>query len=293
MLGIQGSPKISFANQEIQETKPVIEEDPAHFQKNDKKGVARKNSNGLQFQGVSLKEEIEPVNLVQPSIEPVAKYFKEEEKAFKAHKKANQEETEAHICNLCGKIFSYKANLARHLKSHNKQEIEKVACDQCSKICSNKYRLNVHMKTHAPKSEVARQKVKSLCNICSKWLASRTLGDHTKSAHGENKHQPCSSCGNNFRLSCVRSHERVCKLSEEEKAAIKVECDQCGKNLANKWKLARHIRFVHNKEKLLKCQLCDHKDYRGDNMKTHIKNNHKGEDPKDLFSSLEVVPSPE
>ena len=78
----------------------------------------------------------------------------------------------------------------------------------------------------------------------------------------------------------------MCKLSEEEKAAIKVECDQCGKILANKEKLKRHIRFVHNNEKLFKCKLCDHEDYRNDNMKTHIKSNHPGEDPNKLYCSI-------
>ena len=78
----------------------------------------------------------------------------------------------------------------------------------------------------------------------------------------------------------------MCKLSEEEKAAIKVECDRCGKILVNKGKLKRHIRFVHNNEKLFKCKHCDHEDYRNDNMKTHIKNNHKGEDPNKSYCSI-------
>ena len=103
---------------------------------------------------------------------------------------------------------------------------------------------------------------------------------------GENKKMPCSNCGKNFKVSCVRNHEKICKLSEEEKAAIKAECDQCGKILANKGKLNRHIRFIHNNEKLVKCKLCDHKDYREDNMKTHIKNNHPGKDPKEFFSFI-------
>ena len=86
-----------------------------------------------------------------------------------------------------------------------------------------------------------------LCNICSKWLATRAcLWKHTQLVHGENKHQTCSNCGISFRLSFIKRHERICKLSDQEKAAIKVECDQCGKILANKVKLTRHIRFIHN-----------------------------------------------
>ena len=127
---------------------------------------------------------------------------------------------------------------------------------------------------------------KYFCSICSKWLASRDrLKKHINSVH-ENKKLPCSNCGTSLKVSCIGRHERTCKLSEEEKAAIKVECDQCGKILANKRKLNRHIRFIHNKEKLFKCKLCDHENYRDDNMKTHIKNNHQEEDPNKSYSSI-------
>ena len=77
-------------------------------------------------------------------------------------------------------------------------------------------------------------------------------------------------------------------MSEEEKEAIGVECGECGKFLANKEKLIRHIRCLHNNEKLFKCKLCDHKDNRDDNMKTHIKNNHHGENPKKSFSYIGI-----
>ena len=50
-------------------------------------------------------------------------------------------------------------------------------------------------------------------------------------------------------------------MSEEEKEAIMVECGECGKFLANKENLT---------------------------MKTHIKNNHHGEDPKKYFSYIGI-----
>ena len=286
ILGIQGGPKLNFTNQERRETKKhVIKENPSDFQELDIKDGLKKNSNGFQSDNVSLKEEDEPENIVQAQIsEPVVKYVKDK-RTPKAHKKVHKEELKPHICNLCGKTFSSKQNLGLHLKRHDKRE--EVACNQCSKICSSTYKLNKHIKTHAPKSEPQKEKVKSLCNICSKWLATRhQLRAHTRLLHGENKHLPCSNCGKNFKVSCVGRHEKLCKLSEEEKTAIKVECDECGKILANKGKLKRHIRFVHNNEKLFKCKLCDHEDYRNDNMKTHIKSSHPGEDPNKLYCSI-------
>ena len=141
-----------------------------------------------------------------------------------------------------------------------------LVCNLCNKKQIDKYRLNRHIKTHAPgwvrKPKPPTKKIKSLCNICSKWLASRgQLNVHTKYVHDENRHQPCSNCELNIRVSCIKSHERICKLSDEEKEAIMVECGECGKFLANKENLT---------------------------MKTHIKNNHHGEDPKKSFSYIGI-----
>ena len=197
-------------------------------------------------------------------------------------------------CKVCFKILSNKYILARHIASHDPSSAvnNSLICNHCSKICKDKYKLKAHLKTHEEgyvrKPEPPREKVRSLCSICSKWLSTRRqLKEHTRKMHGETKHQPCSNCGSNFAVSCIKSHERLCKMSEEEKAGIKAECGQCGKKLANQVKLKRHIRFVHNHEKLFKCKLCDRKDYRDDNMKTHIKNKHKGEDPYTSYTHIE------
>ena len=56
-------------------------------------------------------------------------------------------------------------------------------------------------------------------------------------------------------------------MSDNERQERKQGCNQCGKVLSNKSKLKGHIRFVHNNEKLIKCQFCDHTDFRMDNMK--------------------------
>ena len=79
-------------------------------------------------------------------------------------------------------------------------------------------------------------------------------------------------------------------MSDNEKQDFKINmrvgCKDCGKVLANKTKLNRHIRFVHNNEKLYQCNMCDRQDYNKDNMKTHIKGIHKERDPSTSFSNL-------
>ena len=77
-------------------------------------------------------------------------------------------------------------------------------------------------------------------------------------------------------------HQKICLLSKEERKELKpkekVKCQTCGKTIADIRKLRRHIRFIHKQEKLFGCNHCGHQDYRKDNMKTHIKNNHSGMD---------------
>ena len=289
-----------FQVQKINEMTTVTKETPNIFEIPKIKDEDRKSSHNFQLQGVQIKKEnikvtVQPTQENESLVGPCdtcGKCFRDNE-TLKVHLKIHADEKDPHKCNFCSKKFTNKYTLARHVTVHDpnvafNDALEKALCSQCPKICLNKYKLNEHLKTHAPgwvrKSEPAREKVKSLCNICSKWLASRhQMRAHTRLLHGENKHLSCSNCGKNFKVSCIGRHEKLCKLSEEEKAAIKVECDQCGKKLANKGKLSRHIRFVHNHEKLFKCKHCDHEDYRGDNMKTHIKNNHQGENPKNSY----------
>ena len=293
ILGVRGG----------EEIKTVIKESPKDFPPLKTKDEGRKSHN-LKLQGVQIKNEEMQIKQIQSSpgndtqtgpCETCGKSVGDKE-TLKTHLKMHQDKNNPHKCNFCFKIFSNKYILSRHVQSHDpnaalSNPLEKVVCSQCPKICSNKYQLNAHIKTHEPgwvrKPEAPREKVKSLCSICSKWSPSRhQLMAHTRLLHGEKKYQPCSNCGLNFKVSSIRSHEKICKLSEEEKAAIKVECGECGKILANKVKLTRHIRFVHNNEKLLKCKLCDHKDYRDDNMKTHIKNRHQEEDPNKSYCSI-------
>ena len=130
-------------------------------------------------------------------------------------------------CKVCFKILSNKYILARHIASHDPSSAvnNSLICNHCSKICTDKYKLKAHLKTHEEgyvrKPKPPQEKVRSLCSICSKWLSSRRqLKTHTIKMHGETKHQPCSNCGSNFAVSCIKSHERRCKMTEEEKAGI-------------------------------------------------------------------------
>ena len=167
------------------------------------------------------------------------------------------------LCEICSKTFANKHILKIHAKLHDEKT---DICDVCSKAFSNKHVLKAHISTH--------KQEKTQCQTCFEFVFG--LKNHMKNKHEEKKLVACSNCG--VEVKGISRHERFCRMTDEERAAyketIKVECGKCGKVLANKFKLVRHIQAAHSKDRLLLCKFCDHKDNRSDNMKTHIKNNH-------------------
>ena len=145
----------------------------------------------------------------------------------------------------------------------------------------------------------------SFCDLCSKTLNGnkRILKAHMRAFHPVDfekisreltpRHIPfekrlvtCATCGKDNPDKKISRHEKLCRMSEAERAAynatLKVECEECHKIFSQKHKLARHMKTVHSTSKLFQCEHCDHRDNRSDNMKTHIKNNHSEMDPKQL-----------
>ena len=133
-----------------------------------------------------------------------------------------------------------------------KIESESTLCDICSKTFSNKYILKAHMKKP------------SGCSPKKDRLTKTSV--------------TCATCGQDKSASRILKHERLCQMSEDERAAYnatrKVECEKCHKILSHRQKLVRHIKTVHNERKEFQCEHCEHQDNRSDNMKTHMKNNH-------------------
>ena len=188
------------------------------------------------------------------------------------------------VCDKCPQICSSKATLKQHMILHNPKNI---VCDVCTATFKHKSLLKQHIRlTHSES--------KAPCSSCGKLFSLSSISKHQKmckmSEEEKQTKHACSSCGQLFSYNSISRHQRLCKMTEEEKNKHKlnnkVECKDCGKNLANKTKLNRHIRFVHNNEKLYQCNICDRQDYNKDNMKTHIKGVHKEMDPNTAFSNI-------
>ena len=213
------------------------------------------------------------------------------------------------LCDVCSKTFANKYILKAHMKSHQPTILQEnitdvslkhqnlgkdhhedvkdggdfkllqksILCDVCSKTFANKYVLKAHMKIHEEKTGMSHSQEKIKCEIC--FASVTRIKMHMKNKHGERKLATCSICGKDKVERKMAEHEKLCRMSEEERAEYKeskkIKCENCPKILCNKNKLARHIQSVHSTSKLFQCEHCEHKDNRSDNMKTHVKNNHQ------------------
>ena len=170
------------------------------------------------------------------------------------------------LCDVCSKTFTNRYTLKAHMKTH---EEKTHICNVCQKSYSDKNILKTHLLLHSQK--------KSQCQVCFAFVTRMKM--HMKNKHGERKLLTCTICGQDKVERKMAGHEKLCRMTEEEKAVykecIKVKCENCPKILSNKEKLARHIQSVHSNSKIFQCKHCDHKDNRSDNMKTHVKNNHQ------------------
>ena len=156
-------------------------------------------------------------------------------------------------CEVCSKTFSNKYLAKYHMRKHDtgaEVDLDRVTCNICSKIFSNKHTLKAHKLTHDPDHKPDR----ALCSECLRSFSGNAiLKKHVMSEHGDQKFTPCPVCGLAFTVFSISKHIRLCNLPENEKEEIRekkrVECSDCGKILADKVKLKRHIRFIHSQEK--------------------------------------------
>ena len=168
------------------------------------------------------------------------KHLQVEEKSCKDNSKT----VDRALCNVCSKSFANKYILKSHMQTHSEETetVELVSCNICKKSFRNKYNLKYHKKSH---DADVKEKAMALCNQCSKIVTKNKLKKHMKNIHGEKKIANCSNCGISSRISCIENHERMCKLSDKEREARKIKCDECGKSLSSRDKLRRHRRNIH------------------------------------------------
>ncbi len=192
-------------------------------------------------------------------------------------------------CEICGKAFSRKDGLTRHIKTvHNKEKSFK--CKECGFAFVRKDMLNRHIK------EVHLKIKNHSCNLCEMKFAHRThLERHIKSVHEDARDYICEHCDATFtREDNLQRHYRAVHLNlrphicKECGAAFKLPdhlkqhfismhtdqrnyvCDECGFAFKLPQHLNDHKRVVHHHLRPYICEECDASFPHARGLKLHI-----------------------
>ena len=114
----------------------------------------------------------------------------------------------------CGKIFTNRHNLERHLKAHNNTNREHV-CVDCGKTFVDSTRLKHHRWIHTGHVPFA-------CEVCGQGFRHKShLKNHMAKAHGEEKGFACDKCERRFLYAYqLRNHSETHKV-EVAQAEVK------------------------------------------------------------------------
>ena len=160
-----------------------------------------------------------------------------------------------HKCDYCDNRF-VPSELEAHVKS-----VHDYGCDSCGKSFSSKTILNKHMNTHT--YNVHDYLTKEKCEFCGKDFPSpQVRNQHIREIHHIQIDHKCDYCDKRYFIPAeLKSHVYSVHLNQKEHI-----CNHCNKEFHEfsnsrskiKIKTFEHIRKVHHGgSKNIKCELCD------------------------------------
>ncbi|XP_030002812.1 zinc finger protein 37-like isoform X2 [Sphaeramia orbicularis] len=158
-------------------------------------------------------------------------------------------------CSYCGKTFSQKGNLTKHMRFHTEKL---VSCSDCGQSFKNELSLSSHMKCHTRGQPYS-------CSECGRsfnWQGN--LQRHMRVHIGERPFT-CSVCTKSFH---VKEHlNRHMRIHTGEKPFC---CNICGKCCSVKEDLTRHMK-VHSGGRPYICSVCQRSFTESGYLKRHMK----------------------
>ncbi|XP_069489839.1 zinc finger protein 432-like isoform X2 [Ambystoma mexicanum] len=104
-----------------------------------------------------------------------------------------------YTCTECGKSYSLKGELVKHMQSHSR--VRRYACSDCGKSFFWKANLTTHQSTHTGDKPYA-------CSFCHKTFSRKgNLQGHIRIHTGERPYK-CTECGKRFTWKCnLKKHQ--------------------------------------------------------------------------------------
>ncbi|KAM6971551.1 zinc finger Y-chromosomal protein 1-like, partial [Tautogolabrus adspersus] len=188
------------------------------------------------------------------------------------------------LCDLCGKEFKCKSQLAVHFQTHTGERPH--LCDICGRKFSRQYQLKRHkILVHANRvngEENMKPDTPFACDVCGKRLKSEALLSAHARIHSGDKPHRCGICLRSFqRATClkqhhVRVHLRV-RVNEGQRTAGRRKsltmvkefpCPVCGKVFRFRSLLASHS-LIHSEVRPYSCDFCSRSFRRLSHLKRH------------------------
>ncbi|MEQ2231033.1 hypothetical protein ILYODFUR_035217 [Ilyodon furcidens] len=188
------------------------------------------------------------------------------------------------LCDLCGKEFKCRSQLAVHFQTHTGERPH--LCDICGRKFARQYQLNRHKillhPNHINAEENLPPDLTFTCNVCGKRLKSETLLTAHARIHMGDKPHHCSVCLRSFqRAACLKQHHlRVhlrAKAGETSHTSGRrrstatlsaFPCPVCGKVFRFRSLLAGHA-LIHSDVRPFSCDFCSRSFRRLSHLKRH------------------------
>lgn len=175
----------------------------------------------------------------------------------------------------CSKTFSCKSKLQDHLNSH--LGLKPYKCDICGIGFFSKRYLRIHNEIHIETDYI--------CHNCNyKFNRKSNLMRHIKKCSEivETSTYKCEICNKSYKvkgfyLIHLEDHRRMNEVTEIKPQIqynnLDNKCEKCNKNFSRASNLQKHIKVIHNKERL-NCEFCDREFNYDRSLKNHIFKQH-------------------